>query len=409
MNAFGIGLLARLGYDGDGTLPVADFWFSSMASAVLRLTALALSAAVILLALGYVFYFLQTLPWRRRERAVGLLDLMEAGLRTGASAEQTVIAVCGTRDATLPVRLHLLAAHLESGLSLADSLARTPRLLPPAVQSLLELGVRHGVLARVLPACRTALDEPPQPRAVAVQIIAFYFILSAFQCLSVLGLLRVAVLPKFRVILEDMVGMDSSRLGTLMSAAAVVGVVNLVVGGVFALWLFARMGGPRVLEGKWVRGSALLDRLLLMVPWRRARMRRDFASALAVLLDCGIPESVAVQEAAQATGSRWFRDRADDVSRALSRGVPLTEALAPLEDAGELRWRMTNARHGRSGFQGALRGWLEALDARAHAQEHSAAQGFVTVGLLIQGLAVGLAVTGIFSALVHLTEGAVNW
>ncbi|MEN9677036.1 MAG: hypothetical protein RIS76_2932, partial [Verrucomicrobiota bacterium] len=148
MNAFGIGLLARLGSDGDGTLPVADFWFSSMASAVLRLTALALFAAVILLALGYVFYFLQTLPWRRRERAVVLLDLLEAGLRTGASVEQTVLAVCRTRDATLPVRLHLLAAHLESGRSLADSLACTPRLLPPAVQSLLELGVRHGVLAR---------------------------------------------------------------------------------------------------------------------------------------------------------------------------------------------------------------------------------------------------------------------
>lgn len=393
----------------EGDVASAEAGFFRLAGMTLSMTALIVGMCALLVGLGYGFYFLQTLPWRRRERAVVLLDLLEMGLKDGQSPEQTLMAVSGTRDRTLPVRLHLLAAHLGSGLPLADALARSPRLLPSAVQTLFELGTRHGVLPRLLPACRIALDEPPTPRVVAVQQIALFWVMSVAQCVVILGFLLTVVAPRLTAILTDMDGLKTDRLQPLLMAAGWVSAATVVLGGVLAWWLFARIGGPRLLEGTAARRWMVCDRLLWMVPWRRARMRRDFTAALAALLDAGVAESVAVREAALVTGSRVFQIRADHVTAALSRGVALGDALTVLDDAGELRWRLTNARHGRTGFLASLQGWLASLDTRAHLQEHTAAQGFVTLGILVQGLAVGLVVTALFSALVQLTEGAVNW
>ncbi|MBN8246987.1 MAG: type II secretion system F family protein [Verrucomicrobia bacterium] len=394
--------------DAEG-LALAGLFFPGVATTLVWLASSGLAVGLLLLALGYAFYFLQTLPWRRRERAALLMDIMESGLSGGQALEQSLIAASATRDRMLPVRAHLLAAHLESGLPMAEALRQTPWLLPPAVQRLFELGTRHGILPRLLPACRTALDEPPQPRWVAAQQVALSLLLTALQCAGVLGLLRVVVLPKFLQIQADLTGDQFLTMETWVIAADRISMANLVVCGVLAFWLFARIGGPRFLGLAWLRESYAVDALLRRVPWRRDRMRRDFAAALASLLDAGVPEAEALREAGGVPGSPWYQEGAARAAQCLSRGVALPEAIREVDDAGELRWRLTNARHGRTGFRAAIQGWLDGLDARAHAQEFTAAQGLFCAGLLIQAVAVGLAAAGFFGSLVQIIEGGVQW
>lgn len=401
-------LLARLGSDFDSA-PLAYSEFSGMAAAVLRLVAVGFGTATVLLALSYAFYFLQTLPWRRRERAAILMDVMESGVSDGGSLEQRLIDASATRDRLLPVRAHLLAAHLESGLPMREALAKTPRLLPPPVQRLFELGVRYGILARLLPACRTALNEPPRPGWIVAQQVALSLLFAALQCAFILGFLRIAVLPKFRQILADLSGGDLPFGEAMISAAGWISAGNFAVCGLLALWMFARVGGPRLLGTPLLRNSRIFDAFLRLVPWRRARMRRDFAAALASLLDAGVPEREAVREAGEIPGSPWYRDGATRAVHCLAHGVPLMNAVREVDDAGQLRWRLTNARHGRAGFRASLQGWLDGLDARAHAQEFAAAQGLFTIGLLVQGLAVGLAVAGFFGALIRIIDATLQW
>src|SRR5206468_9594592 len=57
--------------------------------------------------------------------------------------------------------------------------------------------------------------------------------------------------------------------------------------------------------------------------------------------------------------------RAQRVLAALEQGVKLDEAVRAFDDNGEFHWRLTNATHARGGFLAALRGWHEALDAKA--------------------------------------------
>src|SRR6185436_13439557 len=109
------------------------------------------------------------------------------------------------------------------------------------------------------------------------------------------------------------------------------------------------------------------------------------------------------------TDNRVFQRRAGAVASRLQQGMKLTEAVQALDDAGEFRWRLTNAAHATDGFRAALAGWHEALDAKAFQQEQAAAHGITTGLLLLNGLFVGTVVASVFSFLVSIINAGILW
>jgi len=89
--------------------------------------------------------------------------------------------------------------------------------------------------------------------------------------------------------------------------------------------------------------------------------------------------------------------------------MKLTEAVQAVDDAGEFRWRLTNACHAHGGFLKALAGWHEALDAKAFQQEQAAAHGVTTALVLLNGLFVALSSPRFFSVLVSIVNSGVLW
>ena len=130
---------------------------------------------------------------------------------------------------------------------------------------------------------------------------------------------------------------------------------------------------------------------------------------LAVLLDAGLPEAEGVRLAAEATANRVVLSRATRVRQRLADGVRLADALKAMDDAGELHWRLANARPARGGFRCALAGWHEALDAKAFQQEQAAAQFATTTMVLFNGAIVASFVLAIFLVLIDLVNQATLW
>jgi hypothetical protein len=88
--------------------------------------------------------------------------------------------------------------------------------------------------------------------------------------------------------------------------------------------------------------------------------------------------------------------------------VKLDDAVRAFDDTGEFHWRLTNATHAHGGFLNALRGWHEALDAKAFQQEETATH-ILTSGLVIlNGLVVALIAIGMFGMLVVLLRHMVE-
>ena len=171
------------------------------------------------------------------------------------------------------------------------------------------------------------------------------------------------------------------------------------------LWVaaLAYLGGPRLYQ------PGLHDGLMLVLPWRRKRLQRDFSAMLAVLLDANVPEAEAVTLAAEATANRVFVRRGKKVRTRLESGMKLADALRALDPSRELQWRLANALERGSGFARALSGWHEALDARAFQQEQAAAQVTTTMLVLLNGLVVASILIAIFLLLISLINASSIW
>jgi len=354
---------------------------------------------------GFLFliHFLLTLPMRRAERARLFLDLLQSAIHEGRPLEETLISVSQSRDLSLGVHFHLLAAWLEQNLRLGDALAKVPRFLPPQITAMLNAGQKIGDLRKVLPACRQLLqDAVSQTRGAINYLVILTFGITPMG-VFVFGALEVMVVPKFRAISAE-TGGNVAGIDFLFNHAALL--LTLQISLLLLLWLaaFLYMGGPRA--AFWF---PILDRLNFHLPWRRKRLQRDFSTLLAILLDSGVPEAEAVALAADGTANTVFRRRAARAVESLRQGVKLTQAVQALDDSGEFAWRLANAVHGHTGFLQALAGWHESLDAKAFQQEQAAAHGITSALVLWSGLFVGAVAISAFMFLTSLTNSAVLW
>jgi len=357
----------------------------------------------------WVVYYVLSLPLRRQERARFFLDLLEGCLNQGTTPERGIVALSATKDTSLGVRFHWLAALVESGLPLQQALNRVPGFLPVRIQALLETGALLGNLRRVLPVCRRVTTDALSAVQGASNFVILALLAISPAAASVLGILTVFVLPKFFMIAEDM----GAEVPPLLHWLTLHG--GWLKTGIFSLCLFVNgfvllyVGGPYV--GRWLRrrGLYLFDGLTWRVAWRRSRLQRDFVALIALLLDEGMSEVEAVSLAAKSIPHATVWARADRAVLDLKEGRSLARALRHLDDSGDLAWRLQNASAARRSFREALEGWLEALDARAYQQEQLATQ-FTTTGLvLFNGALVGLLVVGVFQPLIAIIDAAALW
>jgi len=360
----------------------------------------------------YAAYWLMSMPLRRRERARLFLDLLEQAIDEGRAPEQVIVEAARTKDRMLGARIHLLAAYLEQGLRLPEALSLVPRLLPPEVAAMLKAGLDTGDVRRVLPACRDALNDAVSQTRGALNFlgITVFVLLPAAPVLT--WVMSVFVLPKFEQIARDMSDGPLPALTRAMFGLRYEFVLlELLVMVALQTLVLCYVAGPRLREAlRAVPGfGALVDWFLWSLPWRRQRMHRDFATMLALLLDAGWPEAKALSRAAEATNNRLFLRRANESAALLAQGLKLTDALRRLDGRREFEWRLANAAQGQGGFVAALRGWFQALDAKAFQQEQAAAQTLTTAVVLWNGFVIGAFVVGVFLFLISLVETAALW
>jgi type II secretory pathway component PulF len=362
--------------------------------------------------LFYGVYLLVSLPLRRRERARLFLDVLELGIKDGQSPERAVVAAASSRDGILGVRFYTVASHIEAGERLDGALRKVPRMLPPEISAMLQVGSEIGAVSRVLPACRQLLnDVVSQTRGALNYLPVLAFIIMPVVPVVFL-MISIMVLPKFEQIGADMLVAMPASSHKLFQVRYWLVLFEFLVMFFFQVLIFFYIAGPR---GRTIASLGLeslgraVDLIMWSLPWRRNRMKRNFASMLALLLDAGVSEARAVTLAAESTANSVFVSRARNAAAQLADGAKLPDALETLDDSRELRWRIDNATHGESGFFASLKGWFDSLDAKAFQQEQGAAQLLTTTLVIVNGIMIGCIVFGVFNMLIGIIDEGLLW
>ena len=368
--------------------------------------------AVLVLLPGLVFsvllHFLLSLPMQRRDRARFFLDLLETALERGQPIESAILSAAESRDRVMGVRFYLVAAHLEDGARLGVALEKIPSFLPPQVNAMLGAGEKLGDLKKVLPDCREVLRVAPDTVRCTMHYMVAILLVFAPVSIVMITLISTFVIPKFKEVAAGM----NVQLWPITQFVLALNHSSILVG--FEAFLFFALagvalvyiGGPGLVRWFQFRSIPVVDWIAWRVPWKQKRLQRTFSAMLAVLLDGVVPEAEAVRLAGESTANEICRRRARRVIAALEYGAKLDDAVRAFDDTGEFHWRLTNATHAYGGFLPALRGWHEALDARAFQQEEAMTH-VVTSGLVIlNGLVVALIAVGMFGILIAVLRGA---
>ena len=349
-------------------------------------------------------HYLLSLPMRRRDRALFFLDLVETVVQRGQPVEQAILSAAENQDRAIGVHFFMVAAHIEGGARLGEALEKVPSFLPPQVNAMIRAGEKLGNLKKVLPACREVLRVAPDTVRTTMHYMVGILLVFAPIAIGLISMLSVFVVPKFKEVFAGM-GMEVWPLTQFVFALndhfILVGfeaLLFLVLLAVAAIYI----GGPGFVRWFQFRSVPVVDWLAWRIPWKRKKLLRAFSAMLAVLLDGGVPEAEAVRLAGESTANEICRGRARRVIAALATGAKLEEAVRAFDDTGEFRWRLTNATHAQGGFLDALRGWHEALDAKAFQQEETATHALTSTLVILNGVVVGLIAIGMFGMLVML-------
>jgi len=357
-------------------------------------------------AFAVLMHFLLSLPMHRRDRALFFLDLLETVLRRGQPVEQAIVSAAANRDRAIGVRYFLVAAHVEGGARLGEALEKEPAFLPPQVNAMLRAGEKLGDLKKVLPACREVLRLAPDTVRTTMHYMVAILMLFAPIAIWLICMLSIFVVPRFKEVAAGS-GVTLWPITTFVFALndshILVSFEALVFLALVAVVLIY-IGGPGFVRWFQFRSVPIVDWIAWHVPWKRKKLLRAFSAMLAVLLDGGVPEAEAVRLAGDCTANEICRQRTRRVMAALQQGTKLSEAIRAFDDNGEFHWRLANATHGRGGFLQALRGWHEALDAKAFQQEETATHTLTSGLVILNGLVVGLVATAMFGLLIAMLK-----
>jgi type II secretory pathway component PulF len=347
-----------------------------------------------------LIHFLFTLPMRRAERARLFLDLLEAALDRKQSVENMILSVAQSRDQTVGVRFHLLATYIESGLNFGSALKAVPRFLPPQISAMLRAGEKLGDLKKALPACREILRERPAAVRSAMNYLVLVILFFSPAFMGVLIATTIFVIPKFKDVAAGMgVRLWPETLFVFGHTGYLV-IMEIIISLLMAAAVVIYVGGPGFTNRFKFRQIPVVDWLAWRLPWKQKRLQRTFSAMLAVLLDGNVPEAEAIRLAGDCTANEICRRRALRAISALEGGTKLDEAVHGFDTTGEFYWRLRNATSSPGGCLNALRGWHEALDAKAFQQEEATAHVITTSVVILNGALVALIATAMFGILI---------
>lgn len=254
-----------------------------------------------------------------------LADLLRSGVPLLRSLD-----VLGrqTSDATLNEVLLDVHSHVEEGKSLAEAMARHPRVFSEIAISMVRAGGEGGFLEEALERVADFTEKQQDMKSRTQGALAYPVMLLSVGTV-VVSVLLVFFVPKFESLFARM--RERGELPILTDWL-------LVTSGVLqrAWWAIALALLIGVVVGKWrletPGGRLWLDRLKLRLPLAAAIFRNlavsRFCRVLGTLLQNGVPIIRSLQISSEATGNRVLSAAIQEAAENISAGQSLARPLA---------------------------------------------------------------------------------
>jgi type IV pilus assembly protein PilC len=219
-------------------------------------------------------------------------------------------------------------ADVEAGMTLADAMARHPRVFENLYTNMVAAGETGGILDIILQRLSTYLEKMVKLKS-DVKSALIYPIAVIVISIVVISIIMIVVIPAFKNIFEGLLG-PGERLPWLTEV--VVGISHFLAG---YWWLIAIVIGALVIALKaWYKtdkGEHVIDSLLLRLPVFGPILRKiavaRFSRTLSTLLSSGVPILESLDITARTAGNIIVSEAIQKVRTGIEQGQTFVEPL----------------------------------------------------------------------------------
>ena len=219
-------------------------------------------------------------------------------------------------------------ADVEAGMTLADAMAKHPRVFEPLFTNMVAAGETGGILDVILQRLSTYLEKMVKLKG-DVKSALIYPIAVIVISIIVISIIMIVVIPAFKNIFEGLLG-PGERLPWLTEI-----VVSLSQFMASYWWLIAIVIGIGVFGAKaWYKtekGLRFIDGLTLKLPVLGSIMRKiavaRFSRTLSTLLSSGVPILESLEITARTAGNVIISEAIHKVRSGIEQGQTFVEPL----------------------------------------------------------------------------------
>jgi type IV pilus assembly protein PilC len=289
-----------------------------------------------------------------------------------------------------------------SGTALSDAFGAHADLFPPVYSASLMAGERSGSLDTVI---RRYVAYEKLVGAVRRRTLSA-LIYPAILITMMLGLIAIILLKAVPAFADFYATFDrplpvSTRLIMAVSGAAVTNlwlILAVVVVGGFVLFTWSRQPKQR----------AMLDRVLLEIPWAGATARKFFtaqtARMLSTLLGGGIPLVNALEIGVRSLGNRHIALGLDEVRRRVQEGQGFAVALRAREVFPDVAVKMVEVGESTGALQDMLNSLAEFYDEEIETEVERVTRLIEPVLLVVMGIIIAVVVLALYMPLFDLSS-----
>ena len=217
---------------------------------------------------------------------------------------------------------------VESGLTLADAMAKHPRVFEPLYTNMVAAGETGGILDVILQRLSTYLEKMVKLKSDVKSALIYPIAVIAISII-VISIIMIVVIPAFKNIFEGLLG-PGEKLPWLTEM-----VVSLSLFMANYWWLIALVIGITVFGAKtWYKtekGQRFIDSLVLKLPVLGAIMRKiavaRFSRTLSTLLSSGVPILESLEITARTSGNVVISEAIHKVRSGIEQGQTFVEPL----------------------------------------------------------------------------------
>jgi type IV pilus assembly protein PilC len=219
-------------------------------------------------------------------------------------------------------------ADVEAGMTLADAMAKHPRVFEPLYTNMVAAGETGGILDVILQRLSTYLEKMVKLKS-DVKSALIYPIAVIVISIIVISIIMIVVIPAFKNIFEGLLG-PGERLPWLTEV-----VVSMSMFMANYWWLITLVVGISVFGAKtWYktdRGQHFIDSLILKLPVLGPIMRKiavaRFSRTLSTLMSSGVPILESLEITARTAGNVIVSGAIHKVRSGIEQGQTFVEPL----------------------------------------------------------------------------------